>query len=80
MKKVTETEELTNDQMPAYSEAVKSGMYALPLQATGDYLPFPDQYFASALSNSVLEHIPSIQPVLETVKKIGCVAIVLFSE
>lgn len=52
------------------NKAVKSGMYALPLQATGDYLPFPDQYFASALSNSVLEHIPSIQPVLDEVGRV----------
>ncbi len=52
------------------NKAEKSGMYLLPLQAMGDYLPFPDQYFASAFSNSVLEHIPDIQPVLDEVSRV----------
>ena len=45
-------------------KAQKSEMYELALQAMGDKLPFPDGHFASAFSNSVLEHIPDIQPVL----------------
>ena len=45
-------------------------MYDLPLQALGDYLPFPDHAFASAFSNSVLEHIPDIQPVLNEVSRV----------
>ncbi|MFN2160674.1 MAG: glycosyltransferase family 39 protein [Candidatus Promineifilaceae bacterium] len=44
--------------------------YDLPLQALGDYLPFPDHAFASAFSNSVLEHIPDIQPVLNEVGRV----------
>ena len=33
-------------------------------QGLGDRMPFPSNHFASAISNSVLEHIPDIQPVL----------------
>lgn len=32
--------------------------------AAGDSMPYPDNYFASAISNSVLEHIPDLDPVL----------------
>jgi SAM-dependent methyltransferase/4-amino-4-deoxy-L-arabinose transferase-like glycosyltransferase len=52
------------------NKAVKSGSYALPLQAMGDDLPFPDNCFSSAFSNSVLEHIPDIQPVLDEVGRV----------
>ncbi|MFZ1396869.1 MAG: methyltransferase domain-containing protein [Candidatus Promineifilaceae bacterium] len=48
----------------------KSGMYDLALQAMGDKLPFPDNHFASAFSNSVLEHIPDIQPVLNETNRV----------
>jgi 8-oxo-dGTP pyrophosphatase MutT (NUDIX family) len=34
------------------------------VQADGAVMPFPDEHFASALSNSVLEHIPHIDAVL----------------
>ena len=34
------------------------------VQADGAEMPFPDGYFASALSNSVLEHIPHLDDVL----------------
>ena len=51
-------------------KAVKSDTYSLPLQALGDNLPFPDNCFASAFSNSVLEHIPDIQPVLDEVGRV----------
>jgi len=34
------------------------------VQADGALMPFPDGYFASALSNSVLEHIPQLDEVL----------------
>lgn len=52
------------------NKAVRTGNYALPIQAMGDYLPFPDHYFGSAFSNSVLEHIPDIQPVLNEVSRV----------
>lgn len=33
-------------------------------QSDGALMPFPDEYFASAVSNSVLEHIPHLDDVL----------------
>jgi len=39
-------------------------IYPLLACAEGAHLPFPDEYFASAVSNSVLEHIPDLDPVL----------------
>jgi len=51
-------------------KAQRSGMYAHTLAALGDNLPFPDHTFASAISNSVLEHIPAIQPVLNEVGRV----------
>ena len=32
--------------------------------AAGDKIPVPNNYFASAISNSVLEHIPDLDPVI----------------
>ncbi len=32
--------------------------------AAGDKVPYPNNYFASAISNSVLEHIPDLDPVI----------------
>ena len=51
-------------------KAQASQTYALPLQGMGDFLPFADHTFASAFSNSVLEHIPDIQPVLDEVSRV----------
>ncbi len=45
-------------------EAVERGGYHDLLQADGACLPFPDGYFCSAVSNSVLEHIPHLDAVL----------------
>ncbi len=45
-------------------EAGRRGCYRLLVQADGAQSPFPDGYFASAFSNSVLEHIPQIEAVL----------------
>ena len=33
-------------------------------------MPFPDGYFASAISNSVLEHIPQVQEVLADLRRV----------
>jgi SAM-dependent methyltransferase len=52
------------------NKAVRAGNYGLPVQALGDRLPFADGYFASAFSNSVLEHIPDVQPVLDEVGRV----------
>jgi SAM-dependent methyltransferase len=45
-------------------EAGKTGAYHLVIEGAGDRIPFPDEYFNSAFSNSVLEHIPDLDPVL----------------
>lgn len=45
-------------------EAARRGGYRMLVQADGGRAPFPDGIFASAISNSVLEHIPHIDMVL----------------
>lgn len=45
-------------------EAGRRGAYALLVEADGAHAPFPKGHFASAFSNSVLEHIPHIEAVL----------------
>lgn len=45
-------------------KARRAGVYRLNVQAMGDALPFADNTFVSAISNSVLEHIEDVQPVL----------------
>src|SRR5690606_1890329 len=52
------------------NKATRTGSYDLLIQALGDNLPFPDHYFASAFSNSVLEHILDIQPVLNEIGRV----------
>lgn len=52
------------------NKAVRTGSYEVLVQALGDNLPFADNYFASAFSNSVLEHIPDIQPVLNEIGRV----------
>ena len=44
--------------------ASKTGSYRQVVRGFGDVLPFPDGWFSSAISNSVLEHIPDIDAVL----------------
>jgi SAM-dependent methyltransferase len=51
-------------------EAGTRGCYRLLVQADGAHSPFPDGYFASAFSNSVLEHIPHIDAVLADVSRV----------
>lgn len=45
-------------------EAGERGAYQGLAQSDGAAQPFPDAYFASAVSNSVLEHIPHLDAVL----------------
>jgi SAM-dependent methyltransferase len=45
-------------------EAVHWQSYQALVQGDAGRLPFPDQYFSSAVSNSVLEHIPELDAVL----------------
>ncbi len=51
-------------------QAGKRGGYHEVIQGAGDRLPFPSQYFGSAVSNSVLEHIPELDPVLAEVARV----------
>lgn len=48
----------------AEARRLRPNAYRLLSQAEGAALPFPDNHFASAVSNSVLEHIPALEPVL----------------
>jgi SAM-dependent methyltransferase len=45
-------------------EARERRAYRGLAQAEGVHMPYPDSYFATVVSNSVLEHIPQVQPVL----------------
>ncbi len=51
-------------------EAKKFDAYRLLIEADGARTPFPSNHFASALSNSVLEHIPHIDDVLKETARI----------
>lgn len=54
---------------PLY-KAKESGAYQHVIQSLGNQLPFPSKHFGSVISNSVLEHIPAIQPVLVEVSRV----------
>jgi SAM-dependent methyltransferase len=51
-------------------EAARRGGYRLVVQGDGGQMPFPDAHFASAVSNSVLEHIPHVDAVLAETARI----------
>jgi len=51
-------------------EAGKRHSYRLTTQSNGDRLPFTDGYFASAMSNSVLEHIDDLDPVVAEMARV----------
>ena len=53
----------------AEARRLRPQAYRLLSQADGAALPFPDDHFASAVSNSVLEHIPVLEPVLSFVNE-----------
>jgi len=46
------------------AEARDRGVYCVLSQAEGARMPYPDGYFATVVSNSVLEHIRYLEPVL----------------
>ena len=52
------------------TEARGRGAYRLLAQAEGSRMPYHDDYFATVVSNSVLEHIPQVQPVLAEVARV----------
>jgi SAM-dependent methyltransferase len=45
-------------------EAVSWGSYHHLVCAVGDQMPYPDDSFNAVISNSVLEHIPDLEPVI----------------
>jgi ubiquinone/menaquinone biosynthesis C-methylase UbiE len=51
-------------------KARKSGAYQSLVLANGDQMPFPEGYFAAAVSNSVLEHIPQLDDVLRETHRV----------
>jgi SAM-dependent methyltransferase len=51
-------------------EAGRRGVYRLLVEADGARVPFPDGTFASAFSNSVLEHIAHIDAVLQDAARV----------
>jgi SAM-dependent methyltransferase len=51
-------------------QAAGFGGYRTLVRGDGGKMPFPDDYFSSALSNSVLEHIPHIDQVLEETSRV----------
>lgn len=51
-------------------EAKRFGRYRLLVEADGAFSPFPADHFASAFSNSVLEHIPHAPRVLKEVERV----------
>lgn len=51
-------------------EAQRRAPYRMLLQAEGHRIPTADQTFSSAISNSVLEHIPRIEVVLREVSRV----------
>ncbi|MDI6768488.1 MAG: class I SAM-dependent methyltransferase [Anaerolineales bacterium] len=51
-------------------EAKQYNAYRLLVEAEGGRMPFPNGYFASAFSNSVLEHIPHVEQVLAEIARV----------
>jgi SAM-dependent methyltransferase len=51
-------------------QAKRYGGYRALVQADGGRMPFPDGYFSSAVSNSVLEHIPQVEQVLVELRRV----------
>ncbi|HSF81603.1 MAG TPA: class I SAM-dependent methyltransferase [Anaerolineales bacterium] len=51
-------------------QAACLGGYRGLVQADGGRMPFPDRHFASGVSNSVLEHIPQVQAVLDEASRV----------
>jgi len=51
-------------------EAQMRGAYGIVAQSRGDALPVPDRSMATVVSNSVLEHIPEVDPVLAEIARV----------
>ena len=58
---------------PQHGELLQAqalGGYRWLVQCMGGQLPYRDQSFASSFSNSTLEHIPEVEPVLEEMHRV----------
>lgn len=55
---------------PPIREAAQRRIYRLTVQGDAGQMPFPAASFASAMSNSVLEHIPHVEAVLAEVGRL----------
>jgi len=51
-------------------EAARRGGYRLVIHGAGADMPFPDGYFSTCISNSVLEHIPGVDEVLKETARV----------
>ena len=51
-------------------EASGRNVYQYLICAAGDQMPFPRDYFSSAVSNSVLEHIANLDPVIKDTARV----------
>ncbi len=51
-------------------KSIKGKVYKHAIQSLGDALPFPSNHFATVICNSVLEHIPDLDPVLAEVTRV----------
>ena len=51
-------------------KANRTDAYGHLLQGYGDKLPFPSSFFRSVISNSVLEHIPVLEPVIDEIFRV----------
>lgn len=51
-------------------EAEESGVYGKVVIYDGKKLPFPNEYFASIVSNCVLEHIPDLENTLKELNRV----------
>lgn len=51
-------------------QARLEGNYQWVIQGGGDQLPFPDGFFTTGVSNSVLEHIADLEPVLKELNRV----------
>jgi SAM-dependent methyltransferase len=54
---------------PLYESRTRNA-YRMLIQADGSRTPFPTGYFASAVSNSVLEHIPHVDEVVQEIGRV----------
>lgn len=63
------------------AHARQTNSYIQLIQCYGNNLPFPDKHFNTVFSNSVMEHIPDIKPVLVEAHRVladaGCIYLTL---